>query len=776
MNRQKNLKIQAGFSILEVVIGIFIFVVGILALASLQGSLTRSMADSKVHTVAVNLAERQIESIQAFTQLLAPNPADPTITSYNSIVDSTSTAGPFGGVTYTLTQDVTDYYYSLSGDTSGTPFTTTSGGAAVSSYKVVDITVTWTDDREFRLNEGSETSGNLDAEAGINLTAIIPPIVTSAAGRVATATGGDIAAPSVLYTPGENPDIVALTLAAGRFKESLTPMPELVHKDNLVDTRFEVITYSSNNGGTFLRREEFAAVSCECTLRAKSSSQLARRPVVWAGDEYAGGHFVQKAYGESANQQQNLLCDTCCRDHHDGDISFSAGDNADLFYNVFGPFKKSNEYSDGTARISDHKHYTDNMDIVGTGQKYREACRLVRVDGYFRVAQDFRREDQYMFPDDFLDDPAEISTYSKQVTESVAEHQNVLTDGYPGVATPPCIGDNGATCLKNPTVSGASPSMAAPYSTDIGPDELPVWTQFTFGAGSGLGTPGAAEDQQLRSRGVYIDYSSDDLRLFLSSCISNGAIVNDCCVRRNKSTGVGTIANQCGPSDLFLDKAASVNTLEILPFFDVQMTKLENWDQSVQDPLPINVSMDGIANDNSYSRGVISQLSVGQTDVVANSHRGNLGFTNTLAIDPVFDDYVPAMPATLFVKSLDAGGGGGDGGGTDPIVVAGQFTRSVTGDPKITVEGFGGAFCTLVANGYTCSVTEGSTSPTVFIDGYQIHGKYTEDRYACSSTLTRIDSNAVKNNTNATFSLLDLDGNLTGGSSFNITIQSPDDC
>ena len=48
---------QGGFSILEVLIGIFIFAVGLLAISALQGALTRAMADSKVRTTAVNVAE-----------------------------------------------------------------------------------------------------------------------------------------------------------------------------------------------------------------------------------------------------------------------------------------------------------------------------------------------------------------------------------------------------------------------------------------------------------------------------------------------------------------------------------------------------------------------------------------------------------------------------------------------------------------------------------------------------------------------------------------------
>ena len=43
---------EPGFSLLELVIGMFIFSVGMLALAALQGQLTRSQVDASVRSVA----------------------------------------------------------------------------------------------------------------------------------------------------------------------------------------------------------------------------------------------------------------------------------------------------------------------------------------------------------------------------------------------------------------------------------------------------------------------------------------------------------------------------------------------------------------------------------------------------------------------------------------------------------------------------------------------------------------------------------------------------
>ena len=58
-------------TILDVLLGIVIFVVGMLALASLQGNLTRSTAEGNARTVATNIAEEMIEQLRVFGALRA---------------------------------------------------------------------------------------------------------------------------------------------------------------------------------------------------------------------------------------------------------------------------------------------------------------------------------------------------------------------------------------------------------------------------------------------------------------------------------------------------------------------------------------------------------------------------------------------------------------------------------------------------------------------------------------------------------------------------------
>jgi hypothetical protein len=315
-------------------------------------------------------------------------------------------------VTYSVTQVVAEYYYDLLSDS----FTTAAPvGAFTSDYKTVAVTVNWGTDREFIIQEGVDTGDpdvTSDANLGgglIQVSSVISAQTVSSIGRVAEESDSDIIAPDVFYTPGANPDIVALELndAGDRFKESLTPEPEVTRSDELVDTRFDVITYSTGNANSlFLRREEFAAVSCECTLKAPPNVATAggRRPTVWLGDEYRDPDFIAKAYGISENGQQSRLCNTCCRDHHD--------DNDHGGENVFNPYRPSADYQVGGAFRGDHKHYKKdqrgNLSVALADDTYVEACRLVRKDGFFVVAQDFDLGSLNVFPYDFLVGPADI--------------------------------------------------------------------------------------------------------------------------------------------------------------------------------------------------------------------------------------------------------------------------------------------------------------------------------------------------------------------------------
>jgi prepilin-type N-terminal cleavage/methylation domain-containing protein len=694
MDSNMKHSLQRGFNLLEVLIAIAIFAIGMLALASLQGSLTRAGSDANLRTAATNIAERTIEEFKGFGVI----DSGLGVPAYNDIVD----AGPVniveGGITYSREIDVTEYYYDLPNDN----FTDTApAGIAVSDFKLVEVTVSWGDNAGFQLDENQNLS-NVDIGTGeITLSAIMSSVTTQGSARAVSQQDDVDFVPFVNYEPGQNPDIVSLSLGENKFKESLLPQPDVIRQEDLVETRFDVITYSQvgDDDALFLRREEFIAVSCECILQGPPGNpELAgRRPTIWAGDEYAEGHYVDKPYGTSANNQQSPFCGLCCQDHHDG--GNSADDHLDTAVNQYYPFRPVADYNVGGPFDGDHKHYNrvqqgNNLpalvEAVAAGEIYLEACKLVRRDGFFRVAQDFRQEDLHIFPADFLDDPAEVMTYSDYVTAAVDAFEAATAPDYE--PNPPCIGAPG--CEMEPTYGAA-------YPVPLQAGEFPTWTPLPLGG---------IDRQQLRSRGVYIDYLSYDMREVVD------------CLR------VGGDEESCKEGDVELDRTMSTNVLEIVPFFDVQLTWLFRWNETPTNT-PVDTTNEGLETENTHSRGIATRDAFGCSDVESKGHRGNLGFTDTAPID---GNFVANLRETIIdVESLDAGGLSPclPLVGNEPVVV-GEITETVPGlkVTDIEVVGQGGALCDRTPTGYECTVTAAAVNPAIKLFGY---GKDNFNRWAC---------------------------------------------
>ena len=592
--------IQRGFTLMEVLIGIVIFAIGMLALASLQGALTRSTAEAKVRTTAVDIAEQIIEGQRGFAQVLGGG------FSFDSIADSTTTFdgamnrnpadGDAVGVIYTVTQDVTDYYYDLASDKFKEDIPT---GAISPDYKTVVVNVAWNDNRDFVIDENTQ-AGDLGG-GFVEVSATISKVSVVTALQVSEQDDSDIIAPDIIYTPGANPDIVSLGLGDNKFKESLAPEPK-VYRDNL-ETRFDVITYSTGNalGALFLRREEFVAVGCECSLRAADAGNQGKSPAVWAGDEYTEPESLTKAYGDEgggASISQSSLCGTCCRDHHDG------GGGA-----LYDPSRPVDEYSGGN-----HKHYYTQggqYRVATDGQDYLEACRFVRKDGFFRLTQDFRLEGLNTFAGDYLITTDQVADYSAYVIGEVYVKDDL--DTYVPAAID--IGDGYQLHADHPTLDTAPRTAQG---------DTPVTGDLTLGYTT-LPTTVGTDYQQLRGRSIYIDNMSSDLRDTI-----------ECIEGKTEAELLLADPDVCDHGDVVLDQTGSFNILELLPFFEIQTTYLNDWQKKSglhYFSLTNETITTSDANGPTHSRGKVENQSDPGADMVkAIAYRGVTGLT---ASDPI---------------------------------------------------------------------------------------------------------------------------------------------
>lgn len=668
-NTQLPLHHAGGMTMLEVLLAIVIFVVGMLALAHLQGNLSRSSGDANTRTVATNIAEELIEQMRSFEQIKS----ETGVEAYNDIVTDTRTITR-GGVEFTADITVEDWFFKADRVTvtknTGDP-DLADRDLSVSDFKVVELAVSWVGN-EFQVDEGTSTTGRLGS-GNFVVSSIIPSVPVLGAAKVAAEDDGLPGVLPVDYTPGQRPDVIPIALNNSKFKESSTPMPDVVRQDEIVETWFDVITYNqTGTGAIFLRREEFVVASCDCTLRLPSGSEnTGFLPTTWGGTEYTEGEWVSKAYGEGNSNQQSQYCDTCCRDHHD--LASQTGSGKEDF--MYDPWR---EWT-APATSGAHKHYLPNKqggmdEATSDGDDYIEACRMVRKDGFFRVAQDFRQEVQNTTAQSFFFLTNNVNDYSAYVTAAVGNFAN----------------DNSANkTLESPA------DLSLPL-----PGDDPATNTID------LPTAAAATSDQQVARAIYVDHVTAEAQEVI-----------DCIVQS---------APNC-------DKAPGItNYLEVFPFYEIQTTWLAFWKENVNGD-PVTVTNDPLADDNSHSRGMASLTGsaiINPVTVTADMHRGNVGLTAT---DPINElHYTNGMGDTELY--IDANG---TGGSTPPPTTGHVFSGSISSTvPGVQAantmfSGSTGVNCTKIVTDFNCIIGFGAANPFLTISGYS---KGNSALYICESS------------------------------------------
>lgn len=377
MKNFKFINAPRGFSMIEVLISVVVLGFGLLALAALQTTIIRSSSETKAQTIALQLAKDKLEDLRSF-QTLAGYKAITSSSAAETINDS---SGNLGGVNFTRSWVVTRFAYNASTAkfVSVTPLTgdTPTGGTTPSTYvadnefKKVVVTVNWVD-----ANGATQSIG---LEDGIG--AISPS--DSSKVTLNNLSTSQARKPRVLiYDPGATGGVIPIAIGNGSSTAASNPVPVLKGKTNAVaETLFEVLTYAGTSGNVLAQsRVETAVVGCTCSTDNAPTGK-GYRPTYWNGFRYTPPVLTDDAPtagwtvpGGTQNTSESDRCTACCRDHRDPSGVKGA---------KFDPWR------------SNHAHYlrVDNTTLTPapTGE-YSEACRLIRVDGFFRVASDFRND------------------------------------------------------------------------------------------------------------------------------------------------------------------------------------------------------------------------------------------------------------------------------------------------------------------------------------------------------------------------------------------------
>jgi hypothetical protein len=370
------------------------------------------------------------------------------------------------------------------------------------------------------------------------------------------------------------------------------------------------------------------------------------------GDPVAGKQAGQAATGNETvgGEKLNLsaqpeICDICCRDHHD-----YTGVNA------YDPFRPSGDH----AGDGDHNHYfPDSSGVLQLANHnndlYVEACRMVRVDGIWRVTPDWRLEGLQVLPSEFLQ--TNTDDFRSYVRQFVKEYiSRVSTVSYPQITPNPA---------DFTSLDYATALEALPNSEDG--DELSLST-----------ISASQRKKQLHAFGLYIDYMGDTLINELQTRITSG----------------------------------DESFMESVPFHLVNVTRLANWSASSD---AVSVSDQPIADGSeaTYSRGLIAAVNPGNAMVTATLERSNTGFTDTRAVDGddeafgsdalnvVVDDGTDTTPGIIVSGTI------GISGNID------------TRPSDIRVTGGNGAFCTKPTDEtYACTLDPAVAGNTITFSNY----------------------------------------------------------
>lgn len=599
----RTLKHQSGFGLLEVMIAIVVLSIALLSLAGLHTLIIKSSGLAKSRAVAMSIAQEKLDDLRSFENLagetgttsklfgfdeIATNLGGNETSAANETPTLANSAVTVGNVTYNRTWTVECFSYGAE-NTAATSGTCTTG-ATRPAFKRVTATITWVDPSEPA------------ATQSVSLQAIISAVTPSSTGMTGI-SGAEFPAPVVKYTPGTAPDIIKIDTGNGSYKEATKPQPDLSNQGSNTLTSFDEVTYNNVNQSTAdtLVRDSFFTLNCLCEFAGPGEGY---KPTVYDAEEdkYIVGEKVTKEMtGVPSGNGQPDTCTICCRDHHD-DTAPSSGTHSS-FDTVYDPFRSTTDYT----ASGNHKHYFDTSNSNTTleaktetnQQKYYEACKLVRVDGFLYVAQDWRMESLQVIPGLELDQDAEIAEYSTYVKDFVEAYILGIDSSYPQT-----------TPVPTTSTSAFDFTSAAPYTMISG------------------------ADQNFVARAIFMDYISSDMLNILKCKINQSG--TDC-------TGI--------PQD--------ANYLAYVPFHENNVTRLATWTAesntpadgtgSTVDTTNGNGFSDAITQqtDSTYVRGRMHLLEDGHAQVRATIKRSNTGLIPPQA--PI-DDQAAIAPDDLTIS------------------------------------------------------------------------------------------------------------------------------
>lgn len=462
-----------GFSLIEVLLAVAVLSFGLLALATLQVNLMQSSGETKAQSVATSLAKDKLEDMRTYAN----------INGYLALTDSTAAETvTVGGIDFSRTWTVVRYgfkpadsaFASITSDTATSP----TGFEPENEFKKIGVSVSWSD--------ATGTSRSITLEDAV---ASLSPSESAKLAKPQPTTRPR--GPEVLF---ENPEatagVIPIALGNGSDTAATNPRPIIVSQgssSSVVETRFDVLTYIPVDGSTAVgqQRVKTAVVGCTCSASANSSEGF--RPAYWDGLRYvAPSAFTYTVKGAASNVVQSDRCIACCRDHRDPSGVTGA---------KFDP-----------RRTDGHKHFNSIAGAEVVTGTYRESCRMIEVDGFWRVAPDLYN--------DYFGTLATGSSSSATTpsTSQASNYENLVLDylGARYVSGATSSFNSPSAYISTLTTAESARAINEPAVTAISAATAPKWTH---------------------SRGLYIDNLEKEVKDLIEKAKTDCGQTNACVLK-----------------------------------------------------------------------------------------------------------------------------------------------------------------------------------------------------------------------------------------------------
>lgn len=614
---------DSGFSLIEILIAVVILATGLLALTALQGRLAQASAEAKTRSRVASMLASRLEELRAGqysnAALDVASGSGSTTTTFacsNGTPVWLCTAQTESGVSALGVSQQVARWTSAIGAGSFAVSGTAAANLAVPEFKRIILTATWTD----------ATNGNHQLSVSSDVS---PLSLTSNTIPRSPNTGDNGGKAIVRQDNPAGPGVIPIAIGGGDATAASNPRPEVIGRRNnesVVGTRFDVLTYEGLSGASVIqRRVETAVIACTCQYGAGGTNfgeiyQEAQWPAEWTGERYevakpgttAPGDVLASKSGPKSGVDQSPLCTECCRDHHD------AAANATKFDPV---------------RTGTYVKYNASLVAVGTtnGTSYIDACRLIRVDGFWRTA-----------------------------TDMYAKHFGLI---------------------NTTTVAGVALKSAAPSTTAVTTYQAAVKSYlagYTGGAASianaadggqvsgtvNINAPSPVDERYLHARGLYVDYLTQAAR--------------DRIIKAR-------LAANCTSGDY------TECTLPFLPFTTINNTELSYWEPRVSNVANTSTLTVATASSLVYdplqptrgrtnAKGSATNGSV--ADATAIITRSNAGVAITGGVDPD-DDTVEAVDKQSFRVTASGGSGTGQSFSVKLIGLPQTSDTNTSNDPSV---------------------------------------------------------------------------------------------